>query len=111
VIAFPPGQPRDDQDVFGQPLKHKDGKIDTNPLQLADGTAAGDRVRAMVKVSDFQDGGTSQAPSAQPVALNEDGTPRKSFGDGAADPPVIIKRYRVYDTCQYSNFNLRGLGN
>jgi len=111
VIAFPPGQPRDDQDVFGQPLKHKDGKIDTNPLQLADGTAAGDRVRAMVKVSDFQDGGTSQAPSAQPVALNEDGTPRKSFGDGAADPPVIIKRYRVYDTYQYSNFNLRGLGN
>lgn len=109
-LAFVPAGALPEQDIFGQPLKHANGKI-VDPEQLPDGVAVGDRVRAMVKVFEYEDGGTSQSPSAQPIALNEDGTPRKSFGNGAADPPVIIKRYMIYEEFDFNRFNLRGLGN
>jgi hypothetical protein len=110
VLAFNPAAPRADQDIYGQPLRHNRGKI-VPPLLLPDGVDAGDRVRAMVKVFDHEEGGTSQLPSAQPVPLNEDGTPRKSFGNGAADPPVIIKRYLIYEEYDFTKFALRGIGN
>jgi len=111
VLAFNPANPRADQDIFGQPLKHTNRKIVDNPYALFDGVAAGDRVRAMVKVFEYDDGGASQTPSAQPIALNPDGTPRKSFGENAADPPVIVRRYLIYDEYDFKRFNLRGLGN
>jgi len=112
VLAFVPAGANAEQDIFGQPLKHDAGKIVDDPVeQLPDGIAVGDRVRAMVKVYEYEDGGSSQIPSAQPIPLNEDGTPRKSFGNGAADPPVIIKRYRIYEEFEFRNFNLRGIGN
>lgn len=110
VLAFNPAAPRADQDIYGQPLRHNRGKI-VPPLLLPEGVDAGDRVRAMVKVFEYEEGGTSQLPSAQPVPLNEDGTPRKSFGNGAADPPVIIKRYLIYEEYDFNKFNLRGIGN
>lgn len=110
VLAFVPAGALPEQDIFGQPLKHESGKI-ADPEQMPDGVEVGDRVRAMVKVFEYENGGTSQAPSAQPVPLNEDGTPRKSFGNDAADPPLIIKRYLVYNTFNFRDFNLRGLGN
>ncbi len=109
VLAFNPGAPRADQDIYGQPLRHSRGKI-VPPLLLPDGVDVGDRVRAMVKVFEYEEGGTSQLPSAQPVPLNVDGTPRKSFGNGAADPPVIIKRYSIYEEYDFDEFNLRGIG-
>lgn len=109
VLAFVPAGALPEQDIFGQPLKHDAGKI-VDPEQLPDGIAVGDKVRGMVKVFEYEDGGASQLPSAQPIPLNEDGTPRKSFGAGAADPPVIINRYRIYDEYEFRNFVLRGLG-
>ena len=109
-LAFVPAGALPEQDIFGQPLKHEDGKI-TDLRQLPEGVNVGDRVRAMVKVFEYENGGTSQAPSAQPIALNEDGTPRKSFGDDAADPPVIINRYLIYEEHDFKQFKLRGLGN
>jgi hypothetical protein len=112
VLAFVPAGANAEQDIFGQPLKHNAGKIVDDPVeQLPDGIAVGDRVRAMVKVFEYENGGSSQLPSAQPIPLNEDGTPRKSFGNGAADPPVIIKRYRIYYDYDFKKFNLRGIGN
>jgi hypothetical protein len=110
VLAFLPAGALPEQDEFGQPLKHKDGKI-VDPSQLPDNVAVGGRVRAMVKVMEYEDGGASQLPSAQPIALNDDGTPRKSFGPGAANPPVIIKRYQIYQSINFADFNLRGIGN
>jgi hypothetical protein len=109
VLAFVPAGALPEQDLFGQPLKHDAGKI-ADPLQLPDNVAVGDRTRAMVKVMEYENGGASQLPSAQPIALNDDGTPRKSFGPGAADPPIIIKRYQIYDEYEFRNFALRGLG-
>ena len=109
-LAFVPAGALPEEDIFGQPLKHESGKI-VDPEQLPDGVAVGDRVRAMVKVFEYEDGGTSQAPSAQPIPLNETGTPRKSFGNDAADPPVIINRYLIYDEFDFKQFALRGLGN
>ena len=94
VRAFNPAAPAANQDAFGQPLKHV-GKIVT-PLALFENVAAGDKVRAMVKVFEYENGGASQVPSAQPVPLNFDGTPRKVVRDnGQFAYPVLIERYRV----------------
>jgi hypothetical protein len=90
VKAFNPAAPRADQDPYGQMLMHTiGGKIKTNPLELPLTVAAGDRVRAAVRVFSYDNGGASQLPSAQPIALNDDGTPRKG------DP--LVKRYCPYD--------------
>jgi hypothetical protein len=79
------------QDIYGQPLKHTNqGKIKTDPItELAETLFAGDRARAMVRVHSYDNGGASQLPSAQPIALNDDGTPRRG------DP--LVKRYCPYD--------------
>lgn len=67
-----------------------------NP-QLAIGTE--DRkVRANILVAHFE-GGAAQRPSAQPVPLNEDGTPRAN----SADPPVLTKVYRVQDDIAFGD--------
>lgn len=76
-LAFDPVGAAAEDDIFGQPLKHANGKIVDDPdYALPDGTSAGDKVRSMVKVMDYKTGGSSQAPSASPIALNEDGRPR-----------------------------------
>ena len=87
VKAFNPAGAAADQEVYGQPLAHSGGKI-ADPLALPSLVTAGDKVRAMVKVFEYEDRGSSQLPSAQPVPLNEDGTPRKGS--------PIIKRYCPY---------------
>ena len=67
-----------------------------NP-QLAIGTQ--DRkVRANILIAHFE-GGAAQRPSAQPVPLNEDGSPRAN----SADPPVLTKVYRVQDEVKFGN--------
>ena len=100
VLAFQPNLiAPGDRDNYGQPLKHGaegsafDGQIEV-PLSLPVGVVAGDKVRAMVKVFSYKGGGASQTPSAQPIPLNDDGTPRIH----TADPPVIIKKYSVHFT-------------
>jgi hypothetical protein len=82
-------------DVYGQPLKHKDGKVLT-PLALPDGVTIGEKVRAMVKVFEYENGGVSQLPSAQPVALNDNGHPL------AESEEPLIKRYSVYETSDFA---------
>ena len=95
VRAFNPAAPAANEDAFGQPLKHSGGKIVT-PLELFENVSAGDKVRAMVKVFEYENGGASQIPSAQPVPLNFDGTPRKVVRDnGEFANPVLIERYRA----------------
>lgn len=66
---------------------------------------AGDKVRANVLISIPTDGQSraAQRPSASPVPLNEDGTPRSP----KANPPVLIRRYQVYDSFDMTLLGLR----
>lgn len=100
--AFDPKAPNAADDIFGQPLKHGDkgsrfyGKIIPPPdgYSLPDGVNANDKVRCMVRVFSFQGGGESQTPSAQPIALNDDGRPRRV--DPANGIRPIVYAYQVY---------------
>ena len=89
--AFNPAAPGADKDPYAMPLK-RDGDYGPilQPLALQDGVVAGDKVRAMVRVA-----GSGkeifQQPSAQPIPLNEDGTPRSE----TSDPKVILWRRQV----------------
>lgn len=91
VKAFNPVGARLDQDQFGQPLKFTDYEL-ADPLALPDGVDVDDKVRAMVKITNLENGKVTQNPSAQPVALNDDGTPRDSQ---VAIPKVLIWRRQV----------------
>lgn len=104
VKAFtPPGNNVDDQ--FGQPLKHSAGRIsfDNGLPMLPQGVTDGEKVRAMVKVHEYEDGGISQTPSAQPVPLNADGRPRSS----TASPKVLVQRYQVQEEMNFLDLQLR----
>lgn len=90
------------RDPYGQPLKHENKKIKM-PLSLPDNVSAGERVRAMVKVMEYEEGGASQTPSAQPVALDDDGAPRAS----TANPPVLVYRRGQHEQFDFSVLNLR----
>jgi hypothetical protein len=102
VRAFTPNLVQVTNDNFGQPLKHVSGKVEF-PLALPDGISAGDKVRAMVKVMEYQEGGVSITPSAQPVALNDDGTPRSPN----ATPKVLVYRRGQHDEFNFATLNLR----
>lgn len=91
VKAFTPSDTTD-KEVFAQPLKHQGGKV-VVPFALMDGISPGRKVRAMVPIHDPEDGGVRQSPSAQPVALNDDGTPRSPN----SDPPVLLWRVQVQE--------------
>jgi len=102
VRAFDPSLPLGTREIYGQPLRHYQGKI-VPPLLLPENVSVGDKVRAMVKVMDFQEGGVSQTPSAQPVALNDDGTPRSSN----ASPKVLVYRYGQHEQFDFTTLGLR----
>jgi hypothetical protein len=95
-------QVANDRDDFGQPLRHKDYQIQI-PVALPDGVGVGEKVRAHVRVYEGEEGKVSQRPSAQPIALNDDGTARSPF----ASPKVLIHRYQVQDDYDFTNFGLR----
>lgn len=78
-----------------------------NPT-LAPGTA-GEKMRANVLITTPTDGGTrvSQRPSASPVALNENGTPRDPKSLLIDGGPILIRRYQVYDAFDMSTLGLR----
>lgn len=99
AFAVPGGGDRQD---YGQPLKHNAGKI-ADPLALPDNINAGDKVRGMVKVHEYENGGASQLPSAQPIPLNDDGSPRID----TADPKVIVRRYQVQEVMDFATLQLR----
>lgn len=59
------------------------------------------KCRAMVRVAAPDRDGTkpvSQRPSALPVALNGDGSPRDV---SSTDPPVLVYRYQIYEECDF----------
>lgn len=105
VKAFNPQAAGQDQDVFGQPLRHGArgeaffGRIPPPPYLLPQDINAGDRVRAMVHVFSHFGGGSSQAPSAEPIAINDDGTPRVI--DNLTRP--IVYAYSVYPDANLTN--------
>lgn len=102
VKAFPADE-AGDREVFGQPLRHKAGKI-ISPYELPQNVFPLDKVRAMVKVHEYENGGASQTPSAQPIPLNNDGRPRSS----EADPRVLVYRYQIYEELDFmGTFGLR----
>lgn len=104
VRAFTPAGGADDW--YGQPLKHAAGRIgfDNGLPVLPSGVNDGDKVRAMVRVHDYEDGGVSQTPSAQPIPLNDNGRPR-----GAGENPrVLVYRYQIYEELNFmETFGLR----
>lgn len=102
VLAFNPAGPAANEDVYGQPLKHREQKI-FQPLALPDNIAAGDKVRGMVLVHEYEAGGASQLPCAQPIPLNDDGRPRKN----TAVPPVLVYRRSPNLEYDFKNFGLR----
>lgn len=92
--AFNPAAPNADDDIFGIPLATDPSTetIKDNPYSLAPGAAVDERVRAMVKIVNPQTGKIMQNPSAMPIALNNDGRPRKINMDpakGAIKKPII----------------------
>jgi len=91
--AFNPAAPTAEQDPYALPLK-RDGEYGplVQPLALQDGVAVGDKVRAMVRVAGSGKDAL-QSPSAQPIPLNVDGTPRSEN----ADPKVLIRERRIQD--------------
>jgi hypothetical protein len=96
VIAFNPADAGTDREPYGQPLDMLDGKVKT-PLALPPNVAAGDKVRGMIKVMDYQEGGASIAPCGLPIPLNDDGRPRKH----TATPAVLVKQYMVTDEADF----------
>jgi hypothetical protein len=97
--AFNPVGATDSQDIFGQPLKHKDGKISKDPnYAMADDVVVGEKVRGMVKVMEYRTGGASQTPSASPIALNDDGTPRKITDDRRP----LVYPYQVHKAINFT---------
>lgn len=90
VITFNPATPNINQDPYGQPLEFDDeGAVKTGSLALPEGLAAGSKARAMVRIPFKKK--FSLSPSASPIALNDDGTPR----DNDSNPPVIVHAYAV----------------
>lgn len=100
VMAIAPGSAG--TETYAQPLKHVSGKI-VIPEQLPDGISSGDKVRAMVKVMEYQEGGASQAPSSQPVPLNDSGTARSSM----QNPKVLVYRRGQHEQFDFTTLGLR----
>jgi hypothetical protein len=100
-----------DVDARALAWEHDDNgkvKMDTfglYPASLASGTS-GAKVRAMVTVP-ASAGGWTQRPCAQPVALNDNGTPRSP----TASPPVLVNRICIQPEMtfgrNFSNFGIR----
>jgi len=90
-------------------LEHDDGVIKGWPdnLELAAGTE-GKKMRARVLISS-PNGKVTQRPSAQPVALNLDGTPRNVENPPPNQPAVLTERYLTQATTTFGN-NFANMG-
>jgi hypothetical protein len=100
---------RNDVDQRALALQHSDLKVMKlagGQLVIADGTE-GTKVRAMVTVpsADKPDAGTygyTQRPAAQPVALNDDGTPRNADAFPMSQK-VLINRVCIQPEMDFGN--------
>jgi hypothetical protein len=106
------GTSRADVDQKALALQHRNGKVailGSSSVVLADGLV-NTRTRAMVTVPATEDGGYVQRPSAQPVALNDDGTPRNADNFPMAQK-VLINRICIQPEMRFgnnfSNFGIR----
>lgn len=95
-------QVANNRDDFGQPLRHENYQIRI-PVALPEGISVGEKVRAHVRVFEGENGKVTQRPSAQPIALNDDGAARSPV----ASPPVLVYRYQVQNDIDFSLFGLR----
>lgn len=86
----------------GLVLEHLNGHVDTDNLRLAVGLED-KKARAVVPIH-FPGGKWCQRPSAQPVALNADGTPRDVENDGVTQYGYITQTF-----ARFGN-NFRNLG-
>jgi hypothetical protein len=109
---FNSGTSRDDVDQKALALQHRNGKVSivgSSSVVLADGLV-NTKTRAMVTVPATEDGGYIQRPSAQPVALNDDGTPRNA-ANFSVDQKVLINRICIQPEMafgrNFSNFGIR----
>jgi hypothetical protein len=110
---FNSGTGRSDVDQKALALQHRGGKVSViganNAVVLADGLV-NVKTRAMVTVPATEDGGYVQRPSAQPVALNDDGTPRNAANFPMAQK-VLINRICIQPEMafgsNFSNFGIR----
>jgi hypothetical protein len=110
---FNSGTGRSDVDQKALALQHRGGKVSVtganNAVVLADGLV-NTRTRAMVTVPASEDGGYVQRPSAQPVALNDDGTPRNTANFSMVEK-VLINRICIQPEMafgrNFSNFGIR----
>jgi hypothetical protein len=107
------GLNRSDVDTRVLVLAQKDGKV-AKPAALANGTD-GFKVRAQVTVPAGEKEaadtfGYAQRPAAQPVALNDDGTPRNPDNFGVAQK-VLINQICIQPEMafgnNFSNFGIR----
>jgi hypothetical protein len=105
---------RNDVDQKALTLQHKEGKVEMNaggttPVGLATGTANA-KMRGSVAIAAFESGGYLQRPCAQPIALNDDGTPRNVDVFSNAQK-VIINRVCLQPEMafgnNFSNFGIR----
>lgn len=88
-------------------LAHENQMVAT-PAALAAGTS-GKKMRAMVTIPSYDGKGACQRAAAQPVALNDDGTPRSA----TATPKVLINRIctqpeMAFGT-NFSNFGINSI--
>lgn len=81
---------RSDVDQLALTLKHEDGKV-VEPFAIPIGYQ-GFKMRGNVAIAAFEGGGVCQRPCAQPIPLNDDGTPRNTDIFSAEDKVLI---YRV----------------
>jgi hypothetical protein len=102
VYAWQPNSVPDIREEYAQPLDAEDGGRIKEPLALPSGVTVGQKMRAQVRISGLE-GKTAQRPSAQPVALNDDGSARSS----KSDRQVLVYRYQVQPSMDFAEFALR----
>lgn len=109
VLAWTPTAPNGSQtannrDDFAQPLDIDDsGPKLKIPVALPTTISAGQKVRAHIRITAPNGGGALQRPSAQPIAMNDDGTARSPV----ASPKVLVHRYQVQNDIDFNLFGLR----
>lgn len=101
-IATTPNQVSTTLDNYAMPLERVEGGGFVTPLKLAKGVSSDIKVRAHVLVATGEYAG--QNPSAMPVALNEDGTPRKISG---TTEPLLKRKQTQPDIDLVNTLGLR----
>lgn len=101
------GLNRSDVDQLALTLKHRNGRV-VEPFELPRGYI-GFKMRASVPIAAFEDDGVCQRPAAQPIALNDDGTPRN--GDiFPVTTKVIVNRVCLQPEMRFGeNFSSFGI--